>query len=414
MIFMAPVDSGKIRIANGIFVSTEMGKVLAEKCNSGELQFNKQMHLVHLPYDGLLRLNYGADDQFKIKEDQWHLFNLPPLYNGERLAGKKLIIFPMHGLGDQLYLAIAIRNLKKIYSGLQLTIVSSSLESAEQWYPFIYHDSFYTFKGPFISTEELAGYDYYLDAEHFAHMKEYPGTYPPEFYMTHMFHHPVDALGSPRPDLGDLSNTKITSRELIDTTVERIVSTGKPVVFVSTVTSGRVRDIPDKALLDFIVLASTSYSLIVSTYKKDALCKMIEGMKNPSVTTTENIITDVTDLIYLIQRMDYVLTSDSGITHLSEGLQIPCGSIFNVVTPAERIKPYLFSEDLMIDFEIQGVCKTPCYVHALEENAECPGMREMNKRVGQKIFWDYPPCMENMQGSYLMLLLDAVREKFHK
>ena len=112
--------------------------------------------------------------------------------------------------------------------------------------------------------------------------------------------------------------------------------------------------------------------------------------------------------------MDYSITSDSGITHLAEALQIPCGSVFNVVTPYERTKSYKFSEEMMVEFEIPGVCKAPCYVHALKDSQECPGMKWMNENKEKIPYREYAPCMENFTGEYLMMLIDALVLKFHK
>ena len=73
----------------------------------------------------------------------------------------------------------------------------------------------------------------------------------------------------------------------------------------------------------------------------------------------------MSDLICIVRKADMILTTDSGITHIAEALDTPCATIFNVVTPEERVSPYLFSDYATIEFELPGVCRVPCYVHAL-------------------------------------------------
>jgi hypothetical protein len=193
---------------------------------------------------------------------------------------------------------------------------------------------------------------------------------------------------------------------------KHLQSVSKPVVFISSVTTGRVRDLSIQTLVEFIELANPLYTLIVSTYKRPDLDRVLRELELPDIIPTSDIVRSPEDLMDLIELSDLVLTTDSGITHLSETMNKPCGSVFNVVTPLERIFPYQFSESLMVEFEIPSVCKTPCYFHALEEGALCAGMDFMNKQSGHLTYYDFPPCMENLTGEHLMALLGGLADKF--
>jgi hypothetical protein len=36
----------------------------------------------------------------------------------------------------------------------------------------------------------------------------------------------------------------------------------------------------------------------------------------------------------------------------------------------------------------------------------------MNDKIGERLFYDYPPCVSNLQGDHLLLLLESLAEKF--
>ena len=407
MVLLTPLMAEKILLSQGFFISTKMGESLAEDINAGRLKLNSPVVPVHLPYDGLSKNYYGRHDQLRVDVSMWREFGLPELYTGKSLSNKKLVIFPMHGLGDQLYLAIAIRNLARQYPNLEITIVKSGIAAAEQWYRYIYFEGFLNTKGPLVTTKEMREYDYFINAEHFAHCPQYPGTYPPDFYIEHMFHHSPDTLTDRRPKIGTL-----TESGYCDSFFKDLKQRPLPVVFVNPVTTGRVRDIPQKTTLEFAELASRKYTLIISTFKNPDLDRDLNSLGEKNIITTQDLIKDVSDLICIVQKADMILTTDSGITHIAEALDTPCATVFNVVTPEERVSPYLFSDYATIEFGLPGVCKAPCYVHALEEDGECPGMNFVNRQADKKIFWDHPPCMENLKGEHLFQLLEETTEKF--
>jgi hypothetical protein len=65
-----------------------------------------------------------------------------------------------------------------------------------------------------------------------------------------------------------------------------------------------------------------------------------------------------------------------------------------------------------VDFKLEGICETPCYVHALKDGNLCPGMAYINDEENQRLFYDYPPCVTHLEGEHLVLLLDALYETF--
>lgn len=414
MVFFIHLDTAAtdLDLQKGMFISTEMSEKLSQEINAGNVTLNIRLVPVHLPWEGLFKINYGEHDDLRIEKEDWLKIGLPSQYNGENLTDKKLIVFPMHGLGDQLYLAIALRNLEALYPSLKIVIVRPSIESAEQWYPYIYNDHFFSTTGPVVTTDEMVGYDYYVNAEHFAHMKEYEGVYPPEFYMKYFFCNSAEKVADMRPEISPCFMEKVNNN-CIDELLEELRTFDKPVVFVSAMTTGRVRDLPIDAIVEFIALAKNDYSFVVSTYNNKNLDAEIKKVNLQNVVTTSGYINNIDELIYLLTNIDYVITSDSGITHLAEALEIPCGSVFNVVTPEERTRPYKFSEQMKIEFEISGVCKAPCYVHALKDSQNCPGMKWKNENENKNVYRTYAPCMENFSGEYLKLLIESLVSKFN-
>ncbi len=410
MVFLTQIEKDDVQLEKGIFISFEMSKHLAKEISSGNVTLNNRLFPVHIPSEGLLKLDFTEHNNLKIEEEEWRHAGLPSIYNGEDLNTKKLIIFPMHGLGDQLYLAVAIRNLAKIYQNVDVFIVKPSMTFSEQWYDYIYFDEFYTITGPVVTIDEMKGYDYYVPAEHFSYLEDYKGTYPPEFYTTYLFFHDAGAVRGLKPEISTCRMDNAENKRTID---ERLKNE-KKIVFVNPVTTGRVRDIPDAAVLDFVDRIKDDYLIIVSTYKNLPLNEAIERLNLSNVISADQYISHIDDLVYLLSCVDYIITSDSGITHLAEVLEIPCGSVFNVVTPEERTKPYIFSEQLMVEFEIPDVCKTPCYIHALEDSELCPGMEWKNKEVGVSKTGRYAPCMDNFTGEHLVVLFDALIEKFDR
>jgi len=408
MILLSPVDSGKMLLDQAMFISTEMGKTLARELSVGRLQFNKKLVPVHLPYEGLLTLDYGADNHLTVEKNLWLSMGLPSLYQGELLSSKRLIVFPMHGLGDQIYLAVALRALAAQYPEMEVTLVKPSIESAEQWYPLIYFEPWYKTTGPVVNYDEMRGFDYYLDAEHFAHKSDYNGTYPPEFYLKYFFHHPLDILVEPVPRIVPFDNVHPPNQPEVLKAIQSMKQYGKPLVFVNSVSTGRVRDLPLKTLMEFLELSESRFSFLVSTFKRPDIETAVASLHLGHVKSTEGLITDIRDLCLIIKSCDLLITTDSGITHLAETLSVPCGSVFNVVTPEERIKHYRFSESLMVDFIMKDVCKTPCYFHALEEGDFCPGMAFINEKENMRLFYEYPPCVTHLEGKHLMLLLEAL------
>lgn len=412
MILLCPLVSNETVLNRGLFVATISAEIIGKLMTKGEFNFNEPVVPVHLPFNSLKRLDFGEHDHFSVSAKDWSQQRLPLLYNGENLDNKKLIVFPMHGLGDQMYLDIALRALQSHYSNLSITMVKPMVKTIAAWHPYIYGHDRVDFNGPVIATSLMAEYDYYVDAEHFVHLPGYEGTYPPLFYMKSMFHHDPDLIVDLRPEIFRNDPEKRVLSKKIDDLGKHLKSVSKPVLFVGSVTTGRVRDLSVKALVEFIELANPSYSLIVSTYKRPDLDQVLDDLNLSDIIPTAGLIKSPNDLLDIIELSDYVLTTDSGITHMAEALKKPCASIFNVVSPQERIGPYLYSESLMVEFELPSVCKTPCYFHALEEGALCAGMAYMNKHYGDMTFYDYPPCMENLAGHHLKELLDCLVEKF--
>ncbi len=413
MLMLAPVDSDTIFIEDSFFISTEMGGVINGEIKSGRLSFNKKVVPVHVPYKGLAHIHYGESEHLRIEKNRWVNYGFPAQYCGENLNGKKLIVFPMQALGDQLYLSVAIRNLAALYSDVEVIIVKSAISSAEQWYPYLYFDSFYQIEGPVINAKTMREYDYFVNAEHFVHLPEFNRCYPPAFYTKFFFNHDPDILIAGRPKILNIQDHKEPPNyPMIESILQPVKKTGKPIVFVNPKTNGRVRDIPNKTIVEFCSLSESHYFLIVSTFKNEQLEDDLANTNFNHVVTTRNLIKDVSDLIYLISHVDLVITADSGITHLSEALNTPCGSVYNVVTPEERVFTYKYSEELIVEFEIPGICKTPCYVHAIEKDEQCPGMKYMNDIAGERVFSDYPPCFENLRGESLFQLLEVINKTF--
>lgn len=412
MILLSPMDKDRIFLEQSMFISTEMGRVLAREMAEGRVHLNKKMVPVHLPYKGLLTLDFGPNNHLTVEMDLWVSLGLPPMYQGEDLTSKRLIVFPMHGLGDQMYLAVAIRALSARYPGMKVTLVKPSIASAEQWYPLIYFESWCDTTGPVVKPDEMGRYDFYLDAEHFAHVPDYKGTYPPEFYMEHLFHHTPDLIADPVPRLVPFEGITAPNAAVISRVVDSMKQSGKPLVFVNSVSTGRVRDLPLSAVMDFLTKGETRFAFLVSSFRRPDIEQAVTGLGLRDVRSTQGLIRDVKDLCCVVKSCDLAITSDSGITHLAETLSVPCGSVFNVVTPEERIKYYRFSESMNIDFSLKDICKTPCYVHALEEGDFCPGMAHINEREESRLFYEYPPCMANLRGEHLLLLLDELCRKF--
>ncbi len=408
MIFLCPVDSGDTVYEQGLFISTEMGMALSRELASGKIRLDRPFVPVHLPYQGLLTMNHGNHDHLEIQKEKWLSMGLPPQYQGEDLTGRRLVVFPMHGLGDQMYLAVALRALSARYPGMEVVIVRPSIASAEQWYPLIYFESFYRITGPVVKTDEMKSFDFYLNAEHFAHVPEYNGCYPPEFYMSRFFFHPADLIGEPVPRISPDYAREAPSSRLVDETIGILKKCGKPLVFVNAVSTGRVRDLPLDTLMAFIASAQDRFAFLVSSFKRPDIEKALKALDSNHVRSTEGLIADVRDLCRIIARSDAVITVDSGITHLAEALARPCGSVFNVVTAEERTAPYKFSETLQVEFLLEGVCRTPCYVHALKDGDLCPGMAFINEKESRRLFYDYPPCVARLEGRHLVLLLDAL------
>jgi hypothetical protein len=412
MILLCPVASGQLLLEQSMFISTEMGQTLSREISQGRLQLNQRLVPVHLPYEGLLTMDYGEHNHLKVEMNQWFSMGLPPQYHGEDLSGKRLIVFPMHGLGDQLYLSVALRSLEAKYPGMKTIIVKPSIASSEQWYPLIYFEPFYEITGPVVKPDEMRSYDYYLNAEHFAHVPEYNGTYPPEFYMRHFFHHVEHVILEPVPRIAPDSVKDTPNGAVVSRVVQGLKQRGKPLVFVNSVSTGRVRDLSLNTLIEFIKLSEERFSFLVSSFKRPDIQEAVSSMNLPHVLSTEGLINHVRDLCLIIISSDFIITTDSGITHLAEALSVPCGSVFNVVSPEERTKPYRFSESLKVDFKLEGICETPCYVHALKDGNLCPGMAYINDEENQRLFYDYPPCVTHLEGEHLVLLLDALYETF--
>lgn len=318
----------------------------------------------------------------------------------------------MHGLGDQLYLDVALRALQQRFSTLSITVVKSTIASVAQWHSYIFGDEGVVAAEAPVSASDMAAYDYYVDAEHFAHIPDYKGVYPPVFYLKYLFQQGPALLTEASPKIFWKQEEAGAVSMPIAALRQQVTKIAKPVVFVSSVTTGRVRDLSIRTLTDFIELANPSYTLIVSTYKRPDLDQLLDELELPDIIPTADMVKSPEDLLAIIALADLVITTDSGISHLAETLSKPCGSVFNVVTPEERVEPYRYSESMMVDFEIPSVCKTPCYVHALREGDLCPGMQFMNEQAGRQLYYEYPPCMENLTGQHLMLLLDALIEKF--
>ena len=405
MIFIAPEHNGMPDVARGLFISTEMAKAF-----SG-MTFSERFCPVHIPFEGLIRLDYGPGDHVSVSRKTWDEHGLPILYDGSDLSGKKLVVFPMHALGDQLYLATAMRVLRKRYPGLDITVVRSGIPSIEKWYPYIYFEPHIHLAEPSISVSGMKGFDFFVDAEHFAHLDDFRGTPTVDFFLNRMFRHGPDTDVKKRPEIAPVSIGTSTNAKVIDDAFEPLRRRGKPVIFVNLVSTGRTRDLPKRSVLEFADAVIDSYSLVFSTFNNPEFEQEITDSRLPHVVCSGSLEKDISDLIDILLRVDGVITTDSGITHLAEALNKPCGTVFNVALPDERTRYYAFSETLNVEFEIPDVCTSPCYVFALEKGELCPGMNFANK-YGDKEYYHYPPCMENLSGDHLRQLLDALAHAF--
>lgn len=411
MIFLCPGKKPEFDLTRGLFVSTHMATQL-----SG-VRFTERLYPVHLPYKGLIRLNYGDDDRNEASACAWNAAGLPPLYTGEDLSRKKLAVFPMHALGDQLYLAVALRALAQRYEGLEITVVRSGIPSVEKWYPYIYSEPHVRLAESVLSAREMRAFDAFVDAEHFAHLPGFRGSYTADFFMEAFFHHSPKIMAVKVPRVTAFSPGNERNSETIDRTFEKLRSLKEIVVFVNLVSTGRSRDLSMATVMDFAGLISGRCAVIFSTYNNPGFEDIIRSMNMETFVCSGDLETHVTDLMGIIRRSDYVITTDSGITHLSEALEKPCGTVFNTALPEERTACYRFSETLRVEFEIPGICRTPCYVFALENGELCPGMKFANSCLnhegdGLSSYNAYPPCMEHVRGEHLRQLLDALEGLF--
>lgn len=405
MIFIAPEHKGRLDVARGLFISTEMAKAF-----SG-MTFSERLCPAHIPFEGLIRLDYGPDDHMTVSRETWDDLGLPPLYDGSGLSGKKLLVFPMHALGDQLYLTTAMRGLLRRYPGLEITVARSGIPSIEKWYPYIYFEPRIHLAEPSISTPEMASFDFFVDAEHFAHLDDFRGTPTVDFFLNRMFHHGPDIAVEKRPKIAPVSIGASSNAIMIDEVFGNFVERGRPVLFVNLVSTGRTRDLPVRSVLEFAEAVIESYSLVFSTFNNPGFEQAIQDIGSPHMVCSGPLEKGISDLIEILLRVDGVITTDSGITHLAEALDKPCGTVFNVALSDERTRYYKYSESLMVDFEIPDICRTPCYFFALETDELCPGMKFANK-YGEKQYFSYPPCMENLSGDHLRQLLDVLVAAF--
>lgn len=405
MIFIAPVHNGRLDVARGLFISTEMVKAFSQ------MTFSERFCPAHIPFEGLIRLDYGPDDHMSVSRKTWDDHGLPPLYDGSDLSGKKLVVFPMHALGDQLYLTTALHGLIHRYPGLEITVVRCGIPSVEKWYPFIYFHPQIQLREPVLSVSFMSSFDYYVDAEHFAHLDDFKKSPTVDFFLRQMFHHnPLD-IKEKRPSISPVSIGDSTNATVIEKAFRPLLQRGYPIIFVNLVSTGRSRDLSNQSVLDFANQALESYSLVFSTYNNPEFEQTIQSSGLPHIICSGTLEKDISDLIDILLRVDGVITTDSGITHLSEALGKPCGTVFNVALPEERTRYYEYSESLNVKFEIQGICKTPCYVFALDKDELCPGMKFANQ-YSEKKYFSYPPCMENLSGDHLRQLLDALVKAF--
>ena len=91
MVFFIHLDTAApvLDLQKGMFISTEMSAKLSQEINSGNVTLNIRLVPVHLPWEGIFKMNYGEHDDLKIEKEEWLKFGLPSQYNGENLTDKK-------------------------------------------------------------------------------------------------------------------------------------------------------------------------------------------------------------------------------------------------------------------------------------------------------------------------------------
>jgi hypothetical protein len=79
--------------------------------------------------------------------------------------------------------------------------------------------------------------------------------------------------------------------------------------------------------------------------------------------------TSLEDYLLMLQSFKMVVSTDTGVLHLREGLKKPCLTVFGAITAFSRAKGYKYTRS----FNIASECPfQPCFKHQLSKDDFCP------------------------------------------
>lgn len=157
------------------------------------------------------------------------------------------------------------------------------------------------------------------------------------FYSHSTFDFFIFSLNS----LVEISDFKKRPFWLEHITIKKIKETQEKYCFLSTTSSQQSRTIPLDFTLKIIQFLKANYNgkiFLMSEYKSPLIISdpQIVNVTNKVLTSTENWAS-------IIKYADFIITSDSGAYHFSEGLKTKAFVFFTNVKPENRIKNYIYS-----------------------------------------------------------------------
>lgn len=311
---------------------------------------------------------------------------LPPVYKGEPLNGKTLLVIAQAAIGDALCMTPALREIKKLYPQVTLNIsISGKARPVLEGLPYI--DNLLSMPIPF---KEVSKADYIVKTIEMVNTPQFDNLSLVDYYLWKLYIYKAEKeTPDVQIDEAVLNEMKEAFNKI------REASGGKKILLFHYLASSVHRTLPPKLLKGIEDSIWNEYVPVICSLPDEDIT--VETALDVYGIRAANLSVFMKDIRYLIASValsDAVITADTATLHIAGGLGKPTVLISGPIDAELRTSNYPTVIPLSPNYKGQ-TCVSPCRIHATQG----PCLEAQVKRQF------YSPCIESIPPKVIYFAL---------
>ncbi|MCF8084655.1 MAG: glycosyltransferase family 9 protein [Deltaproteobacteria bacterium] len=318
----------------------------------------------------------------------------PNFYGGESLKGKSLFCFRTGGIGDLLFIATSMRQVKKNFPSAELTLGCDST-----FIPILdgERDGFDLVSMP-LEKKKLDEYDYILFFQGI--IEGNPDAEETNAYdlLKEAFH--LDGLDNPLPNVRVEERIRNRARNFLHKTSAGI----KYKMGVQVAASVQKRSVPPQVFIDFIKQLPQDYMVYFVGGKNqyeliDLIISHLPEHKRSHVVNASKDLPSLPEAVALMGELDLVIGPDSSMLHIAAAHRVPLIGLYGPFPSDLRLRYYqnAIGIDSMTLCEFARGRYQSCFEHG-------DGVCALAAKTGDS----YSPCMSFFLPKHIFQAMEAL------